>query len=66
MKFTLAHTDSQTKARAGVIQTDQGTIETPIFMEPYVERFNNNLAGWAAEISVEVQSPFNLCDAAFE
>jgi hypothetical protein len=41
-------------------------IETPIFIEPYVERFNNNLAGWAAEISVEVQSPFNLCDAAFE
>lgn len=40
-------------------------IETPIFVEPYVERFNNNLAGWAAEINVEVQSPFNLCSAAF-
>lgn len=32
MKFTLAHTDSQTKARAGIIQTDHGVIETPIFM----------------------------------
>lgn len=32
MKFTLAHTDSKTKARAGVIETDHGKIETPIFM----------------------------------
>jgi hypothetical protein len=40
-------------------------IETPIYITPFVERFNNNLAGWSAEISVEIQSPFNLCDAAF-
>lgn len=32
MKFTLAHTDSKTKARAGIIQTDHGVVETPIFM----------------------------------
>lgn len=32
MKFDLLKTDDQTKARAGVIQTDHGTIETPIFM----------------------------------
>ncbi len=32
MKFTLAHTDSQTKARAGVIKTEHGEILTPIFM----------------------------------
>ena len=32
MKFTLQHTAPQTKARAGVIETDHGTIETPIFM----------------------------------
>jgi hypothetical protein len=40
-------------------------IETPIYMLPFVERFNNNLTGWSADISVEIQSPFNLCDAAF-
>jgi hypothetical protein len=40
-------------------------IETPIYLTPFVERFNNNLTGWSAEISVEIQSPFNLCDAAF-
>jgi queuine tRNA-ribosyltransferase len=32
MKFTLLKTDSETKARVGLIETDHGTIETPIFM----------------------------------
>ncbi len=32
MEFTLTHTDVQSKARAGRIETDHGTIETPIFM----------------------------------
>ena len=32
MKFDLLHTDVNSKARAGVITTDHGTIETPIFM----------------------------------
>lgn len=32
MHFELEHTDSKSKARAGVINTDHGKIETPIFM----------------------------------
>ena len=32
MKFDLLATDAQSKARAGTITTDHGTIETPIFM----------------------------------
>lgn len=32
MKFELQHTDPRSKARAGKITTDNGTIETPIFM----------------------------------
>src|SRR6476661_3687013 len=32
MKFKLEVTDSHTKARAGEITTDHGTIHTPIFM----------------------------------
>ena len=32
MKFTLEVSDQQTKARAGVVQTDHGTVQTPIFM----------------------------------
>lgn len=30
--FTLQHTDKHSSARAGVIETDHGSIETPIFM----------------------------------
>lgn len=30
--FTLQHTDSKSQARAGLIETDHGPIETPIFM----------------------------------
>ena len=32
MTFTLEHTDPKTNARAGVIHTDHGDIQTPIFM----------------------------------
>jgi len=32
MKFTLLNSDTNSKARAGIIQTDHGSIETPIFM----------------------------------
>ncbi len=32
MKFDLLKTDTSSKARAGLITTDHGTIETPIFM----------------------------------
>ena len=32
MEFTLLHTDPNSKARAGKMVTDHGTIETPIFM----------------------------------
>ena len=32
MNFTLQHKDANSKARAGLIETDHGVIETPIFM----------------------------------
>ena len=32
MKFSLLHTDANSKARAGVVETAHGKIETPIFM----------------------------------
>lgn len=32
MDFELLHTDAASRARAGLITTDHGTIETPIFM----------------------------------
>lgn len=32
MKFTIEHTTTDSAARAGIIETDHGTIQTPIFM----------------------------------
>ncbi len=32
MQYTLQHTDSKSKARAGILKTDHGDILTPIFM----------------------------------
>lgn len=32
MKFTLKHSDPKSKARAGIVETAHGKIETPIFM----------------------------------
>ncbi len=32
MKFNLLATDSKTKARAALLNSDHGSIETPIFM----------------------------------
>ena len=32
MTFTLQHSDQHSRARAGLIETAHGTIETPIFM----------------------------------
>lgn len=32
MKFTKTHTDQHSSARAGIIETDHGSIHTPIFM----------------------------------
>jgi queuine tRNA-ribosyltransferase len=32
LKFNLLHTDKNSKARVGVLETDHGPIETPIFM----------------------------------
>ena len=32
MKFELKAKDAETKARAGLITTEHGVIETPIFM----------------------------------
>ena len=32
MKFELQYKDTKTNARAGLITTDHGVIETPIFM----------------------------------
>ena len=32
MKFSLTSTDEATSARTGILETDHGSIETPVFM----------------------------------
>lgn len=53
-----------------IIMTDWATVgievETPITVTPFLEKYNNNLAGWTANVNIIVKSPFNLCDAAFD
>lgn len=44
----------------------QMNITTPIMTTPFVERFNSNLSGWAAEVDVIIKAPLNLCEAAFK
>ena len=44
----------------------QLSIDFPVLTTPFVERFNNRLTGWGAEISVDLKAPLNLCYAAFE
>jgi hypothetical protein len=46
-------------------ETVEIVLDMPVVTTPFVERFNNNLSGWAAEINVIVKSPLNLCEAAF-
>ena len=32
LQFTLLHSDKETSARTGILQTDHGEIQTPVFM----------------------------------
>ena len=50
-RYTLEHTDTKTKARAGTFRTPHGTIETPIFMPV------------GTQATVKSQSPAELSDA---
>lgn len=40
-------------------------VEFPVSVTPFVERFNSNLAGWTAELNIEIKSPLDLCTAPF-
>jgi len=37
-------------------------ITLPITATPFVEGFNNSVAGWTAQISIEAKSPFDKCN----
>lgn len=37
-------------------------MQLPITATPFVEGFNNSVAGWTAQISIEAKSPFDKCN----
>jgi len=44
----------------------EARIQLPIITTPFIERFNNKLTGWAAEVTIELMSGLDLCNAGFE
>jgi len=46
----------------GDLYTDLYQIEGDVTCEPFVDRFENKLAGWAATFDVIVQNDMTICD----
>jgi len=46
----------------GDLYTDLYQIEGDVNCEPFVDRFENKLAGWAATFDVVVQNDMTICD----
>jgi hypothetical protein len=40
-------------------------LNTPIVCTPFLEKYDDLLGGWVAEITIEVKTPLDRCDAAF-
>ncbi|MDE6715229.1 MAG: tRNA-guanine transglycosylase, partial [Muribaculaceae bacterium] len=58
MDFQLLHTDANSNARAGLITTDHGQIETPIFMP--VGTVGSVKAVHASELKQDIQAQIIL------
>ncbi|CAB4134683.1 hypothetical protein UFOVP643_17 [uncultured Caudovirales phage] len=37
-------------------------LSLPVVATPFVEGYNNSVAGWTAQISIEAKSPFDHCN----
>ena len=46
----------------GDLYTDLYQVEGDVNCEPFVDRFENKLAGWAATFDVVVQNDMTICD----
>jgi len=40
---------------------DEIVLDTPISCEPFAAKFDNELTGWSADVSVQVNNPNSLC-----
>ena len=50
------------KLQRGDLYTDLFQVEGDVSCEPFVDRFENKLAGWAATFDVVVQNDMTVCD----
>jgi len=50
------------KLQRGDLYTDLFQVEGDVTCEPFVDRFENKLAGWAATFDVMVQNDMTICD----
>lgn len=41
-------------------------LNTPITCVPFLEKYDDLLGGWVAEVTIEVETPLDRCDAPFE
>jgi hypothetical protein len=41
-------------------------LNTPIVCTPFLEKYDDLLGGWVAEITIEVKTPLDRCDAPFD
>lgn len=46
----------------GDLYTEKYQIETDVTCEPFVDRFENKLAGWTATFDVVIQNDMTICD----
>ena len=37
-------------------------VTLPVTATPFVEGYNNSVAGWTAQIAIEAKSPFDHCN----
>ena len=40
-------------------------LDTPITCTPFLEKYDDLLGGWVAVVTIQVESPLDRCDAAF-
>lgn len=45
----------------GSLHTDKYQVEAGVSCEPFVDRFENKLAGWAATFDVVIQNDMTIC-----
>jgi len=50
------------KLQRGDLYTDLYQVEGDVSCEPFVDRFENKLAGWAATFDVVVQNDMTICN----